>query len=238
MLNEVQVLLNYKILTRPVNFAGMQRIEKGEYPVAALREMILNALVHRTYMGTSIQIHVFDNRQAFREWLGKYGTESDGVWLRFGKKGKFVTLSAAEALEEALCHGWIDGQIQSIDEHTYKKYFARRRPKSQWSAKNKKLAQTLMEKGLMTRQGLDAVERAIKNGLWDNAKDVRIDEGHLQRFKEIIQPHEPAYTHLLAMSHSVQRTYTAFYLDAKTDKTRQARLEKIIDRLNRNLKPM
>ncbi len=66
------------------------------------------------------KILTFTDRQAFREWLGKYGTESDGVWLLFGKKGKFVTLSAAEALEEALCHGWIDGQMQSIDDNTTK----------------------------------------------------------------------------------------------------------------------
>ncbi|MCS2958937.1 YdeI/OmpD-associated family protein [Bacteroides salyersiae] len=54
----------------------------------------------------------------------------------------------------------------------------------------------------------------------------------------LIEPHEPAYTNLLAMSDSVQRTYTLFYLDAKSDKTRQTRMEKIIDRLNKNLKPM
>ncbi|MCB0734261.1 MAG: winged helix-turn-helix transcriptional regulator [Flavobacteriales bacterium] len=62
LLNEVQVQLNYKFLTRPVDFAGMHRIEKGEYPVAALREMLLNALVHKTYMGAAIQIRVFDNK--------------------------------------------------------------------------------------------------------------------------------------------------------------------------------
>ncbi len=180
----------------------------------------------------------FTDRQAFREWLGKYGAESDGVWLLFRKKGKFVTISAGDALEEALCHGWIDGQIQSIDENTYKKYFARRLPKSKWSVKNKELAQNLMEKGLMTRQGLEAIERAKKNGLWDDAKRVIINDEKIQMFRKIIQTYEPAYTNLLAMSHSVQRTYTAFYLDAKSDKTRQARLEKIIDRLNRNLKPM
>jgi len=180
----------------------------------------------------------FTDRQAFREWLGKHGTDSDGIWLLFGKKGKSVTLSAGDALEEALCHGWIDGQMQSLDENTYKKYFARRLPKSKWSVKNKELAQTLMEKGLMTRQGLEAIERARKNGLWDDAKRILIDDEQIQMFKEIIQPYEPAYTNLQAMSHSVQRTYTGFYLDAKSDKTRQARLEKIIDRLNRNLKPM
>jgi len=62
LLNEVQVQLNYKFLTRPVDFAGMHRIEKGEYPVAALREMLLNALVHKTYMGAAIQIRVFNNK--------------------------------------------------------------------------------------------------------------------------------------------------------------------------------
>lgn len=184
------------------------------------------------------KILTFTDRQAFREWLGKYGTESDGVWLLFSKKGKIVTLSAAEALEEALCHGWIDGQMQSLDDNTYKKYFARRLPKSKWSVKNKELAQILMKKGLMTRQGLEAIERARKNGLWDDAKRVIIDDQQIQMFREMIQPYEPAYTNLLAMSHSVQRTYTGFYLDAKSDKTRQARLEKIIDRLNKNLKPM
>jgi len=184
------------------------------------------------------KILTFTDRQAFRDWLGMYATESDGIWLLFGKKGKLVTLSAGEALEEALCHGWIDGQMQSIDDHTYKKYFARRTPKSKWSVKNKELAQALTEKGLMTRQGLEAIERARKNGSWDNAERILIDDEQIQTFKEIIRAYEPAYTNLLAMSHSVQRTYTGFYLDAKSDKARQSRLEKIIDRLNRNLKPM
>ncbi len=184
------------------------------------------------------KILTFPDRQAFREWLDKYGEESDGIWLLFGKKEKTVTLSAGEALEEALCHGWIDGQIQSLDDNSYKKYFARRLPKSKWSVKNKELAQTLMEKGLMTRQGIDAIENARKKGLWDNVKPILIKDEHIQMFKEIIQPYEPAYTNLLAMSHSVQHTYTGFYLDAKSDKTRQTRLEKIIDRLNKNLKPM
>lgn len=184
------------------------------------------------------KILTFTDRQAFREWLDKYGAESDGVWLLFSKKEEFVTLSAGDALEEALCHGWIDGQVQSLDDNTYKKYFARRLPKSKWSVKNKELAQTLMEKGLVTRHGFEAIERAKENGSWDNAKRVLIDDEQIQMFKEIIQPYEPAYTNLQAMSHSVQRTYTGFYLDAKSDKARQARLERIIDRLNKNLKPI
>jgi len=184
------------------------------------------------------KILTFADRQTFREWLDKYGAESDGVWLLFGEKEKIVTLSATDALEEALCHGWIDGQLQSLDNNTYKKYFAPRLPKSKWSVKNKELSQTLMNKGLMTQQGLEAIESARKNGLWENAKRILINDEQIQLLMEIIQPSELAHSNFIAMSHSVQRTYTGFYLDAKSDKTRQNRLEKIIDRLNKNLKPM
>ncbi|WP_236264206.1 YdeI family protein [Dysgonomonas sp. Marseille-P4677] len=181
---------------------------------------------------------IFTDRNAFRKWLEKYGKESDGVWLLLRKKGEPVTLSANDALEEALCYGWIDGQMQSIDENVYKKYFARRKTTSNWSEKNKELAKNLIERGLMTPQGLEAIECAKKNGLWDNSKRIIINNEQIELFKQIVKPYELAYTNLIAMSHSIQRTYTGFYLDAKSDKTRQIRLEKIIDRLNKNLKPM
>ena len=79
---------------------------------------------------------------------------------------------------------------------------------------------------------------AKQNGQWDNSKRSTASEEQIRMFRQLIEPHEPAYTNLLAMSDSVQRTYTLFYLDAKSDKTRQTRMEKIIDRLNKNLKPM
>lgn len=183
-------------------------------------------------------ILTFADRQSFRDWLGQYGKESEGVWLLFSKKRGFVTISAGEALEEALCHGWIDGQIQSIDDVYYKKYFARRLPKSKWSAKNKKLAEALLEKGLMTPIGKEAFERGGENGSRENTGPVGLIDVQMKLFKEVIQPFEQAYTNLLAMSPSVQRTYARFYADAKTEKTKVSRLEKIVDRLNRNLKPM
>lgn len=181
---------------------------------------------------------IFETRELFRQWLESEGETSDGVWLMFAKTDMRKTLSAHEALEEALCFGWIDGQMQSIDGDRYKKYFARRRDKSNWSEKNKELAQQLMTRGLMSPQGLDAISCAKQNGQWDNSKHNAASEEQILAFKQLIQPHELACTNLSAMSDSVQRTYTLFYLDAKSDKTRQSRLEKIIDRLNKNLKPM
>jgi len=180
----------------------------------------------------------FTDRQAFRGWLEEFGEKSGGVWLLFGKNEKLVTITMSEALEEAICHGWIDGQMQSIDENSYKKYFAHRLPNSKWSPKNKALAQTLIEKGLMAKPGLDAIEHARKNGSWDNAQKSVIDDNQIQLFKESVKPYEPAYSNLLAMSNSVQRTYTGFYFDTKTEAGRETRLKKIIDRLNKNLKPM
>jgi len=181
---------------------------------------------------------IFETRRAFREWLKCEGATSEGLWLIFAKTDALKTLSAHDALEEALCFGWIDGQMQSIDDDSYKKYFSRRRAKSNWSEKNKELAQILIQKGVMTSQGLDAISCAKQNGQWENSKRNATSEEQIATFKRLVEPYEPAYTNLSAMSNSVQRTYTLFYFDAKSDKTRQARLDNIIDRLNKNLKPM
>ena len=81
----------------------------------------------------------FENRQSFRKWLAKNTLSADGLWVVFDKQKGARCITAAEALEEALCLGWIDGQIQRIDENTYRKYFKQRKPDSNWSEKNKKL---------------------------------------------------------------------------------------------------
>ena len=78
----------------------------------------------------------FTDRESFRKWLSEHCLTSAGVWLLFGKPGGPKTVKAAEALEEALCFGWIDGQMQRIDDKTYRKYFSLRREDSKWSEKN------------------------------------------------------------------------------------------------------
>lgn len=118
----------------------------------------------------------FANREEFRKWLAEHCLASDGVWLLFGKAGGPQTIKAAEALEEALCFGWIDGQMQSIDDKTYRKYFARRREKSKWSEKNKALVKSLEERGLMTDFGRQKIEEARQNGQWDAPKAAPISD--------------------------------------------------------------
>ncbi len=180
----------------------------------------------------------FADREAFRSWLLEHCMSDAGVWLLFGKAGGPKTLKAGEALEEALCFGWIDGQMQSIDEKSYKKYFSMRREKSKWSEKNKALTKSLEERGLMTKFGRRKIEEARKNGQWDASKPGAVTEEQIACVCALLRGHEPACTNFKAMSLSVKKTYTRAYFDAKTDAGREKRLAWMVDRLNKNLKPM
>lgn len=180
----------------------------------------------------------FANREAFRKWLSEHCQSNDGIWLLFGKAGGPKTIKAGEALEEALCFGWIDGQMQSIDGTMYRKYFSMRREKSKWSEKNKALVESLEERGLMTDFGRKKIEEAKKNGQWDAPDLMTLSEEHIAQLSALLERYELAFTNFQAMSLSVKKTYTRAYFDAKTDAGREKRLAWIIDRLNKNLKPM
>ncbi len=180
----------------------------------------------------------FTTRNDFRNWLQEHCLATDGFWLLFGKPGGPKTLKAAEALEEALCFGWIDGQMQSLDEKTYQKYFSQRRENSKWSEKNKSLVETLEKKGLMTDFGRKKIEEAKKNGQWNAPKAGAVTEEQITALTELLMPYEPAYTNFLAMPPSVKKTYTRAYFDAKTDAGREKRVSWMVDRLNKKLKPM
>ena len=181
---------------------------------------------------------IFASRNDFRAWLQDNAGASDGVWLVFGKTKKVTTLSANDALEEALCFGWIDGQMKSIDETKYLKYFARRRTKSVWSNKNKKIVETLRLKGIMTEAGEKAVETAKQNGTWDAPKAAPVSDEIKEAFESKLSEFSPAYENYCNMSPSVQKTYTMRYLSFKNEEARQRDFDKIVDRLNNNLKPM
>lgn len=180
----------------------------------------------------------FSTRDEFRSWLKVNCRSSSGIWILFGKPGGPKTLKAAEALEEALCFGWIDGQMKSLDDKSYIKYFSERRQNSKWSEKNKGIVQNLEKQGIMTAYGREKIEEAKKNGQWDKPKAPTITEEQIAALSDILKAYEPAYSNFKAMSPSVQKTYTRAYCDAKTDAGRVSRIAWMVERLNKNLKPM
>ncbi|WP_312430555.1 YdeI/OmpD-associated family protein [Lacrimispora sp.] len=181
---------------------------------------------------------LFISRDEFRNWLEGNCLTSGGIWLLFGKAGGPKTIGANEALEEALCFGWIDGQMKRIDDSKYIKYFSSRRENSKWSEKNKALVEKLEKQGLMTDYGRIKIEEAKKNGQWDAPKPSEITDEQIGLLSNLLKEHEPAFTNFQTMTPSVKRTYTRAYLDAKTDAGRVKRLVWMIERLNKNLKPM
>jgi uncharacterized protein YdeI (YjbR/CyaY-like superfamily) len=93
---------------------------------------------------------MFANRLEFRQWLTDNAVTSPGKWMVFSKGRETKTIKPDEALKEALCFGWIDGRIKSIDDRTYAKMFSRRNKNSRWSERNRELAEELIKEGLMT----------------------------------------------------------------------------------------
>ena len=180
----------------------------------------------------------FAGREEFRAGLAEHCRTSGGVWLLFGKAGGPRTIKAGEALEEALCFGWIDGVMESLDEKRYRKYFAQRRERSKWSEKNKALVKTLEERGLMTDFGREKVEQAKRNGQWDAPDLMAVGQDGVAQLSALLEGHEPAYTNFLAMPPSVRKTYARAYLDAKTQAGREKRFAWLVDRLDRTLRPM
>lgn len=109
---------------------------------------------------------------AWRAWLGAHHTDPAGVWVVLARKGttRPTTLSFDEALEGALCHGWIDGQVRRRDRATYLQRFTPRRARSTWSRRNVENVERLIAAGRMHPAGLAEVERARADGRWDAAR--------------------------------------------------------------------
>jgi uncharacterized protein YdeI (YjbR/CyaY-like superfamily) len=108
---------------------------------------------------------------AWRAWLASHSEDSEGVWLVLAKKGTLepTSLDYQEALEEALCHGWIDGQIRRRDEGTFRQRFTPRRARSAWSKRNVEIVQRLEREGRLLAGGVAAIEAAKQDGRWTRA---------------------------------------------------------------------
>jgi uncharacterized protein YdeI (YjbR/CyaY-like superfamily) len=180
------------------------------------------------------------DRIELRAWLEANHAVSEGVWLVLGKTAALPTVSAADALEEALCFGWIDGQLASVGEDKYLKRFTPRRKDSPWSERNRGIAEDLAARGLMAPAGQAAMEAAKADGRWDAVKAPPPGEAEAAALEADLAAagRELALTNYRAMSPSVRRTFAAHYASAKKPETKAKRLGEIAERLDRNLKPM
>ncbi|MDR0796755.1 MAG: hypothetical protein LBE79_12035, partial [Tannerella sp.] len=141
---------------------------------------------------------LFTSRNEFKNWLQANCLSSGGIWLLFGKPGGPKTITAHEALEEALCFGWIDGQMQSLDDKSYIKYFAARRKNSKWSKKNKALTDALEKQGIMTDYGRAKIKEAQSNGQWDTPNPPAVTDDQIAILSDLLKAHELACTNFQA----------------------------------------
>jgi uncharacterized protein YdeI (YjbR/CyaY-like superfamily) len=181
----------------------------------------------------------FKNRIEFRNWLIENALSDAGIWIIFNKQKNSDTIKSSEALEEALCFGWIDGQVQSVDDKIYLKYFKQRLKNSNWSEKNKKLVSELETKGLMTEYGRIKIENAKKNGNWNSKGNSNLTDEQLRTFNNMLKPFNNAYANFIKMPNSARKGYaSSYYFGTKTEEGKQKRFNTIVKRLDLNLNPM
>ncbi len=175
------------------------------------------------------------NAAAWRRWLKQHGAQQDSAWLVLAKKGVTdpTSLSYDQALEEALCFGWIDGQKASRDATTFAQRFTPRRARSPWSARNVEIVGRLIADGRMTAQGLSVIEQAKADGRWEQAY---AGQASMQVPTELAaalsaDPHAKAMFEILTKQN---RYAILFRIDsAKRQDTRQRRVEQFVAMLAR-----
>ena len=128
-------------------------------------------------MADELPVLTLPDAAAWADWLEGNGAESDGVWLVLAKKGtsRPTSLIYEEALAEALCHGWVDGQLARGDEKTFRRRFTPRKPGSRWSKRNVAIATTLIGEGRMRPSGLAVIAKAKADGTWESAYEGRAE---------------------------------------------------------------
>ena len=129
-----------------------------------------NGVHPMTEIRSSLPILAFSDQAEFERWLGNQPREAEGAWIKFAKKGTgIVSITKAEAIDSALCHGWIDGQLDKYDAQWWLIRFTPRRARSIWSQINRTRALELVAEGRMKPNGLAEIQLAQSNGRWDRA---------------------------------------------------------------------
>ncbi len=174
----------------------------------------------------------FKTPEAFETWLGKNHDSSNGIWLKIFKKGSGKkTISYAEALDVALCYGWIDGQKQAHDEEAWLQKFTPRTAKSIWSRKNIEHVERLIREGKMTPSGLKAVEKAKSDGRWENAYDSPSKMTIPEDFLEELRKNKKAEANFRELNKTNLFSIGFRLQTAKKQETREKRIKEIIEML-------
>jgi uncharacterized protein YdeI (YjbR/CyaY-like superfamily) len=179
----------------------------------------------------------FKNREAWRAWLEKNHAREKELWLVLYKKNSDKpTVSYDEAVEEALCFGWIDGLTKGIDEEKFAQRFSPRRSGSVWSESNKKRVAKMIAQGRMTEAGLVKIEEGKRSGEWDKAT-AREDTTNIPpELKRALAADKIAQQNFEKLAPSHKRQYIYWITEAKRDETRQRRIEKTVQMLKENQK--
>ena len=181
------------------------------------------------------------DRKAWRKWLEKNHAKSPGIWVIYYKKtsGK-KRLEYNDAVEEALCFGWIDSTARPLDEEKYMQRFTPRKPKSGWSNLNKQRIERMIEQGLMMAAGLEKIKIAKKNGSWESLDRIYAPVDQLQipgGLEKAFSKNKKAKINFENFPVFTRRQFLYWINSAKRDETRKARVKHALLMCAANKKP-
>jgi uncharacterized protein YdeI (YjbR/CyaY-like superfamily) len=180
----------------------------------------------------------FASRDAWAAWLEERHTTSEGLWLKFAKKGSGLeTVTYDQAVEVALCYGWIDGQVRKVDEDYYLQRFTPRRARSKWSKINRRKATELIARGEMKPAGLREVERAKADGRWDAAYDAPSTATVPEDLRRALVEDERAREFFETLDSANRYAILYQIQDARRPETRARRIAKYVAMLAEQKKP-
>lgn len=174
----------------------------------------------------------FPGPEPWRDWLEENHTSIPGVWLKFAKRGApRTTVTYAEALEVALCFGWIDSQVGRLDEFFYRQRFTPRGPRSRWSQINRDKVIELSRRGLMRPAGLAEVERAKQDGRWEAAYASPSRAEPPEDFLRALARHPQAERFFATLSSANRYAFVYRIQEAKRPETRARRIARYVEML-------
>jgi uncharacterized protein YdeI (YjbR/CyaY-like superfamily) len=180
----------------------------------------------------------FKDNDEWRAWLEENHEREKEAWLIHYKKHSGKSgLKYDEAVNEAICFGWIDGKMKSIDEERFILRYSPRKTKSVWSKINKEKALRLIEEGRIHTAGLAKIEEAKKNGYWDIAYTNKKQEEVPKDLAEALGEDQSAQENFYNFANSYRNNYVGWINNAKTEETRRRRIIEIVKRSHLNLKP-